>query len=94
MTPELELALVTFAAVVAAQLGKAAFRMIQAFVRKTPTNIDDKVLEAVVKALKSTHVVRVVEKVPHDTVKDGKFFPKGSYENKNVSRDTRNNSDS
>lgn len=70
MTPELEMALVTFAAVVAAQFGKAALRMLQSFVKKTPTNIDDKVLAAVKKALKGT--------VPHDTVKDGKLYPKGS----------------
>ena len=87
MTPELELALVTFAAVVAAQLSKAALRMLQAFVRKTPTNIDDKVLEAVVKALKSTHVVRVVDKtVPHDTVKGGKFYPKGSRDAEEITK--------
>ncbi len=47
MTPEMELALVTFAAVVVAQLGKAGWRMLQAFVKKTPTNLDDKILAAV-----------------------------------------------
>ena len=62
MTPELELALVTFAAVVAAQLSKALLRMLQSFVRGTKTNLDDKVLEAVTKALKKTHVVRLVDK--------------------------------
>ena len=62
MTPELELALVTFAAVVAAQLGKALLRMLQSFVRGTKTNLDDKVLAAVTKALRQTHVVRLVDK--------------------------------
>ena len=47
MTLEMELALVTFVAVVAAQLGKAGFRMLQSFVKKTPTNLDDKILAAV-----------------------------------------------
>ena len=68
MTPELELALVTFAAVVVAQLGKAFLRMLQSFIRGTKTNLDDKVLAAVTKALKQTHVVRLVDKkVPRDT---------------------------
>ena len=62
MTPEMELALVTFAAVVAAQLGKAALRMLQSFVKGTKTNIDDKILAAVTAALKKTHVVRIVDK--------------------------------
>lgn len=64
MTLEMELALVTFAAVVVAQFGKAAFRMLQAFVKKTPTNLDDKILVAVTKALKKVHVVRIVDKKP------------------------------
>ena len=62
MTPELEMALVTFAAVVVAQLGKAGLRMLQSFVKGTKTNIDDKILAAVTDALKKPHVVRVVDK--------------------------------
>ncbi len=80
MTPELEVALVTFAAVIAAQLSKAGLRMLQSFVKGTKTNLDDKILAAVTGALKST-VVRTFEtkeSVPHDTVEGGKFYPKGS----------------
>ena len=51
MPPELVTALAAFAAVVAAQLLKGAVRMISSFVRKTPTNIDDKIWEAVRDAL-------------------------------------------
>ncbi len=70
MTPELEIALVTFAAVVVAQLGKAGFRMLQSFVKGTKTNIDDKILAAVTKALAETHMVRIVDKpVSRDTEK-------------------------
>ncbi len=57
---ELEQALVIFAAVVAAQLGKAGFRMLQSFVKGTKTNLDDKILAAVTGALKKTHVVRIL----------------------------------
>ena len=66
LTPELELALVTFAAVVAAQFSKGLFRMIQSFVKGTPTKLDDKLLAAVEGALKKTHVVRVVDKLKKD----------------------------
>ena len=62
LTPELEVALVTFAAVIAAQLSKAGLRMLQSFVKGTKTNLDDKILAAVTGALKKTHVVRVVDK--------------------------------
>ncbi len=62
LSPEMEIALVTFAAVIAAQLGKAGLRMLQSFVKGTKTNIDDKILIAVTKALSMTHVVRVVDK--------------------------------
>ncbi len=67
LSPELEMALVTFAAVIAAQLGKAGLRMLQSFVKGTKTNIDDKILAAVTDALKRTHVVRVVDKASRDT---------------------------
>ena len=59
LSPELEMALVTFAAVIAAQLGKAGFRMLQAFVKGTKTNIDDKILAAVTDALGKTPTVRL-----------------------------------
>ncbi len=62
LSPELEIALVTFAAVIAAQLGKAGLRMLQSFVKGTKTNIDDKILAGITEALKKTHVVRVVDK--------------------------------
>ncbi|KKK80339.1 hypothetical protein LCGC14_2824490 [marine sediment metagenome] len=62
LTPELELALVTFAAVVAAQFSKGLFRILQSFVKGTPTKLDDKLLAAVEGALTKVHVVRVAEK--------------------------------
>ncbi len=67
MTIELEMALVTFAAVIVAQLGKAGLRMLQSFVKGTKTNIDDKILAGITEALKKTHVVRVVDKASRDT---------------------------
>ncbi len=75
LSPELEMALVTFAAVIVAQLGKAGLRMLQSFVKGTKTNIDDKILAAVTEALKRTYVVGAVGKhtprlkASRDTVK-------------------------
>lgn len=51
LTTTMEIALVTFAAVVAAQLLKGAMRMITSFVKKTPTTLDDKIWTAVVNAV-------------------------------------------
>ena len=62
LLPEVETALVMFVAVVAAQLSKGLFRMIQSFVKGTPTKIDDKILAAVETALAKVHVVRLAEK--------------------------------
>ena len=62
LSPEVETALVMFVAVVAAQLSKGLFRMIQSFVKGTPTKIDDKILAAVETGLKKAYVVRVVGK--------------------------------
>ena len=62
LSPEVETALVMFVAVVAAQLSKGLFRMIQSFVKGTPTKLDDKLLAAVEDALAKVHVVRLAEK--------------------------------
>ena len=76
---EMELALVTFAAVVAAQLGKADLRMLQSFVKGTKTNLDDKILTAVMKALKDVHTVRIVDspkfRGSRDTVIPAPLYP-------------------
>ncbi len=67
LSPELEMALVTFVAVVAAQLGKAGLRMLQSFVKGTKTNLDDKILAAVITALKKTREMNVVGKASRDS---------------------------
>ena len=78
MNLEMEVALVTFAAVVAAQLGKAALRMLRSWVKRTPTSIDDKVLAAVETALGRVHVVRVVDKkASRDPTDYAQVFGKG-----------------
>ncbi len=67
LSPELEMALVTFAAVIAAQLGKAGLRMLQSFVKGTKTNIDDKILAAVTKALEKRFSRNTEKPVSRDT---------------------------
>ena len=47
LTPEVVTAVTVFAAVVAAQFLKGGLRMLQAWVKKTPTSFDDKILNAV-----------------------------------------------
>ena len=52
MTPEMEMAADTLAAVLVAGLMKGAGRWITSYVKGTPTQIDDKIWAAVQKGLK------------------------------------------
>ena len=61
MTPEMMTALMVFIAVVAAQLCKGAVRMITAFVKSTPTTLDDKIWAAVVEGVQDALKPQEVE---------------------------------
>lgn len=55
LTATMEIALVTFAAVVVAQLLKGAIRMITSFIKRTPTTLDDKIWNAVVNGIQHSN---------------------------------------
>ena len=66
--PEIQTAIVTFAAVIASFVARAAYRYVEAYVRKTPTKLDDRIFNAVGEALDFDRLMQGASTDPDDGV--------------------------